>query len=315
MSYPLAYPPASSRSPSDASRQAGFGSTRPVTDLPSGSSSLLFRYGRGGVAMSGPRVGRADARVIRRRLSERDMAILCQVTELRLMSGRQIEAVHFPSELHATAATAARHCRRVLARLVDARLLVRLPRQVGGVRAGAEGFTYGLGPIGHRILNQDGSRLRVHEPGNGFVDHQLAVSQLVVELTRASRIGQLELLTVLGEPACWRTVPAIGRSVLRPDLFLVVAAEELEFRWFVEIDRDTHRGPALLRKARLYESYYQSGVEQAAHRVFPRVAWITPDAERSERLERLFDRSEFSHGLMTVTSLDDAIDTLAGDAP
>ena len=206
------------------------------------------------------------------------------------MSGQQIESVHFPAEQHATVATAARHCRRVLARLVDARLLIRLPRQVGGVRAGAEGFTYGLGSIGHRILNQDGSRLRVHEPGDGFVDHQLAVSQLVVDLTRAGRNGQLELLTVQGEPVCWRTVPAVGRSVLRPDLFLTIAAGELEYRWFVEVDRDTHRSPALLRKARLYESYYQSGVEQAAHWVFPRVVWITPGKERAAQLERLLDR-------------------------
>ena len=263
--------------------------------------------------MSARRVGRADARVLRRRLSERDMAILCQVTELRLMSGRQIEAVHFPAEQHATAATAARHCRRVLARLVDARLLIRLPRQIGGVRAGAEGFTYGLGPIGHRILNQDGSRLRVHEPVIGFVDHQLAVSQLAVDLTQASRRGQLELLTVLGEPTCWRTVPAVGRSVLRPDLFLVIAAGEMEYRWFVEVDRGTHRGPALLRKARLYESYYQSGVEQATHDgVFPRVVWITPDKERAAQLERLLGRVGFSDGLMTVSTSDDAVRVLAG---
>ena len=264
--------------------------------------------------MSARRVGRADARVLRRRLSERDMAILCQVTELRLMSGRQIEAVHFPAELHATGATAARHCRRVLARLVEARLLVRLPRQVGGVRAGAEGFTYGLGPIGHRILNPHGSRLRVHEPGDGFVDHQLAVSQLVVDLTCASSRGQLELLTVLGEPACWRTVPAVGRSVLRPDLFLTVGAGELEYRWFVEVDRDTHGGPAVLRKARLYESYYQSGVEQVANGVFPRVAWITPDKERAAQLERLLSRSGSSDGLMIVTTNSDAVRALAGDA-
>ena len=40
MSYPLAYPPASSRTPCDTSRQAGFGPTRPVTDLPFDSCSF-----------------------------------------------------------------------------------------------------------------------------------------------------------------------------------------------------------------------------------------------------------------------------------
>ena len=109
-------------------------------------------------------------------------------------------------------------------------------------------------------------------------------------------------------------MPAVGRSVLRPDLFVTIAAGELEYRWFVEVDRDTHRSPALLRKARLYESYYQSGVEQAAHGVFPQIAWITPDTERAARLERLLGRGGFSDGLMTVTNVDDAVSTLAGGA-
>ena len=38
MSYPLAYPPASSRTPGDTNGQADIDSTRPVTDLPLGSS-------------------------------------------------------------------------------------------------------------------------------------------------------------------------------------------------------------------------------------------------------------------------------------
>ena len=130
----------------------------------------------------------------------------------------------------------------------------------------------------------------MHEPGESFVDHQLAVSQLVVDLTLAGRDGQLELLTVEGEPACWRTVPAIGRSVLRPDLFLAIGNGELEYQWFVEIDRGTHHSRALLRKARLYESYYQSGAEQAAHGVFPRVIWIAADVGRAERIARDAER-------------------------
>ena len=42
MSYPLAYPPASSRTPGDTSRQAVFLGTRPVTDLPFCSSLSLL---------------------------------------------------------------------------------------------------------------------------------------------------------------------------------------------------------------------------------------------------------------------------------
>jgi hypothetical protein len=262
--------------------------------------------------MSGSRFGRGDVRELREGLSSRDMEIVSQVAELRLMSGRQVEVLHFPPERHATAATAARLCRRVLARLVADRSLVRLQRQVGGLRAGSHAFIYGLGPTGHRLLQADGSRLRAYEPSVAFVDHQLAVSQLVVDLTLAGRNGHLELLTVEAEPACWRTLPAIGRSVLRPDLFLAIGKGELEYRWFVEVDRGTHRSPALLRKAQLYESYYRSGVEQATHGVFPRIIWVTPDDVRAERVRAVLNSGGFSDGLMQVTSSADALSSLIG---
>jgi hypothetical protein len=261
--------------------------------------------------MSSSRLSSSKVRELRDHLATRDREILIQLAELRLMSGRQIEVVHFPAERHATEATAARHCRRVLARLVRDRLIARLPRRVGGLRAGSHAFVYGLGPVGHRLLHE-GSRLRPHEPAQAFVDHQLAVSQLVVDLIVASRHGRLDLIAVEGEPTCWRTIPATGRAVLRPDLFLAIGQGDLEHRWFVEVDRGTHRSPAILRKAALYESYYQSGVEQAAYDVFPRVAWLAPDGNRVDALRRLFARGSFSSGLMLVTTSRDAPDALAG---
>lgn len=263
--------------------------------------------------MSGRRIGRAEVLDLGQRLSGRDWAIVWQVGELRLMSGRQVEAVHFPTEQHATAATAARHCRRVLERLVRERLLVRLERQVGGLRAGSQTFIYGLGPIGYRLLHKDGTRLRTYEPGLAFVGHQLAVTQLVVDLIVASHRGQLEFLGVQGEPACWRSVPSIGRAILRPDLFLMIGAGELEYRWFIEIDRGTHHASSLLRKARLYESYYRSGVEQANHQVFPRVVWITPNQARAEAVQKVVDASEFTPGMMVAVPAQNALRLLAGD--
>lgn len=262
--------------------------------------------------MSPSRAGRLGLAELGRELAERDRAVVIQVGDLRLMSGRQIESIHFPADDYATPETAARCCRRALNRLVRERLLVRLPRQVGGVRGGSGAFVYGLGVVGHRLLHDDGSRLRVHEPGGAFVEHQLQVTQLVVDLTLAARSARFELLQVEGEPSCWRKLPEVGSVVLRPDLFLVVAAAELEYRWFVEVDRGTHRAPALLRKARLYERYYRSGVEQAAFGVSPRVLWITADAFHAERLRELFSRDEFTTGLMLVTTAARAEATLRG---
>jgi hypothetical protein len=100
--------------------------------------------------------------------------------------------------------------------------------------------------------------------------------------------------------------------VLRPDLFLAVGASELEYRWFVEVDRGTHHRPAVLRKARLYESYYRSGVEQTTHGVFPRVVWITRDGTRAARLRHVLKGGELTAGLMLVTTFDEALSVLAG---
>jgi hypothetical protein len=134
----------------------------------------------------------------------------------------------------------------------------------------------------------------------------------VVDLVLASRRRKLEIVAITGEPDCWRRIPSIGRALLRPDLFLALAAKEYEYRWFVEVDRGTHHRPAILRKARLYESYYRSGVEQATHGIFPRVAWIAPNAEQVERLNEILGGSEFTPGLMIVATSEEAPLVLAG---
>ncbi len=244
--------------------------------------------------------------------ASRDLQLVHQVAELRLMSGRQIEAVHFPADAHASPETAARHCRRVLGRLVRNGVLRRLDRRVGGVRAGSASFVYTLGSAGHRLLDDDRVRPRRYEPSEVFVRHQLAVSQLVVDLVLTARSDQLELLRVEGEPACWRSVPAVGRVVLRPDLFLEVGVAELSYRWFVEVDRATHHRPAVLRKAGLYESYYRSGVEQSTHGVFPRVLWVTPTTSRAVALRKTLDGGKFTAGLMVVATAGEAIPVVAG---
>jgi hypothetical protein len=68
----------------------------------------------------------------------------------------------------------------------------------------------------------------------------------------------------------------------------------------------------VLRKARLYESYYRSGAEQATHGVFPRVVWIVSDNGRAERLRDLLGGSEFTSGLMVVATSDEAPFVLGG---
>src|ERR1051326_2725294 len=115
--------------------------------------------------MTSERMSKARFAKLAAQLSERDRAVVEDVGRFRLLSARQIEALHFRSEDHATRLTAARTCRRVLDRLVRGRLLARLQRRtIGGVWAGSASYIYGLGPIGHRLGDEDGPRRRLREP-------------------------------------------------------------------------------------------------------------------------------------------------------
>src|SRR5919197_6204346 len=135
-------------------------------------------------------LGRRGLAQLRGFLSERDLEVIRSIAEHRFLTTRQIEALHFAD--HATELAGARVCRRVLARLTDERLLARLQRRVGGVRAGSASFVYALGPAGGRLI--DGQRRRVIEPSTTFLTHTLAVAQTHVELAQAARQSQLELV-------------------------------------------------------------------------------------------------------------------------
>lgn len=241
---------------------------------------------------------------LRHELSERDLAIVRQVADLRLMSARQIQAIHFPAAAHGNLAAATRARQRVVARLVRDRLLLSLERRIGGVRAGSAGLVLCLGVVGQRVLRLDGPRRRAYEPTDRFVDHSLSVSQLVVDAQLAAHTGRLDLLSVQSEPACWRVcTDRYGRSMLRPDLYLALGVGEYELRWFIEVDRATESLPTVLRKCRLYARYYQSGAEQAASGVFPRVCWVVPDDTRGERIRHAITRDQqLPAGLFVVTT-------------
>jgi hypothetical protein len=255
---------------------------------------------------------------LRERLSARDLKIIRQVAELRLMSARQIQALHFPDAVHDNQLAATRARQRVLARLTSDRLLSRLDRRIGGVRAGSAGLVLALGPIGQRIVQAHGPRRRFYEPTLRFFDHTLAIAQLVVDLSVAGRGDLLDLLDCQAEPQCWREFGGMGgRQVLRPDLFVAVGSGEYELCWFVEVDRASESLPVIVRKCHLYADYYQSGKEQDGHGgVFPRVCWVAPDERRAEAIGRAVRRDRSLPGrLFVVTSSARAVDVLRGVTP
>jgi hypothetical protein len=266
---------------------------------------------------SSPRLVRVSASRladIAQQLTDRDQAVMELVADLRLCSGAQLERAFW---WQGSAEARGRRARRSLKRLTSWRVLDRLPRSIGGVRAGSRGFVYGLGPVGARLMASDGRKRRLGTPGARHVDHTLAVAELVVRLREAERAGRLELLAADAEPACWRTYsgPLGGRLVLKPDLFVRCGAGSYEDRWFVEVDRATEAAATITGKGRQYLAHFRSGAEQRSHGVYPRVLWSVPDVARAEVVaEALAGLSAPVVGLFVVCCHDDAVDRLAEES-
>jgi hypothetical protein len=260
---------------------------------------------------------------ISREMSERDVAALRFVHDSRFASGQQLtRAFWLTGDPESNAARAGR---RALKRLTDWRVLERLPRRIGGRRTGSDGFVYHVGRAGVRLLAARGIHgPRVEVPGTLHLVHTLATTELALRLREADRDGTLECIEVQQEPACWRRFPGPmgARRVLKPDLFLRIAAagvegaaEALEDRWLVEIDLSSEAGRTIAGKAGVYLEHYRSGREQHDHGTYPRVVWLAPDERRVEQIRQVLKRQPAeARRLFTVCLFEDAIQLLATEA-
>lgn len=151
-------------------------------------------------------------------------------------------------------------------------------------------------------------------PGERYLAHALAVSQLYVDLIRATRWGLAELLAFDPEPACWRrySSPYGARLTIKPDAYVRLGVGDYELSWFIETDMASEAPVTLLGKARRYIDYWRTGTEQAARDVFPRVAWIAPDAARAEVIAGTL--ADLPHlELFATTTADEAVSLLTAE--
>ncbi len=216
---------------------------------------------------------------LRESLSERDWEIISTLARVRVATAAQLESLHF-------ADVARRRARRRLASLTGRRVLARLPRTVGGPKAGSSGHVYALDVAGQRLsdLAAGGRPGRPWVLGAAFLAHSLAVTEVYVRLVLAERQGTLRVIRFSAEPKSWRSFfgPGAARVVLKPDACAVLLVDGDEDHWFVEVDISTESAPTLARKCNLYRSYWQSGAEEAESGVFPRVLWLVPNERRAE---------------------------------
>lgn len=249
-------------------------------------------------------------------LSDQDQAVISFLADVRLATG-----VHIARRLWASKTATDRQAyaaRRSLRRLEGWRVLDRLPRRVGGVRAGSASIVYCLGPVGRRLLARYGlESKRLTAPGDRFVRHTLAITELITRLYEADLAGDLDLIELETEPRSWRAFVGLmgARLVLKPDLFVRIGSGAFEDRWWVEVDLATEAGPAVLSKAKVYLSHFRSGEEQRRQGVYPRVVWAVPDKRRAEQVTNALN--ELSPGvgrLFSVWLYDEVVGRFASEA-
>lgn len=251
---------------------------------------------------------------LRSELADRDWQIIATLERVRLATSGQLEDLHFAN-------VSQRRARRRLETLTELRILTRMPRRVGGVRAGSRGHVYALGMAGQRLSDLDRDR-RPRPPravGERYVNHVLAVTAVYVRLILAERAGMLRLGRFDGEPASWRTFfgPGGGRVTVNPDAYAVLILDGDEHHWFLELDLSTEHAPTIARKCAVYRSYWQSGTEEARTGVFPRVLWLVPDQARAEVLRSVIRRQSGEAAELFDVALSGAVveRVLQGAAP
>lgn len=249
-------------------------------------------------------------------LSRRDIAILCDLSRVRLLTGAQLERLHFARLANKNARGSAR--RRSLGRLVGLGMVSTLPRRVGGERAGSAGLIYTLDARAQRerALWQPATDppqpTRARRPwaiGWLFVSHGLDVAELYVRLREDERAGRLTLLRFDAEPASWHQT---FDGLMKPDAYVVLEANGWERHWWIEVDRATESLPTLSRKLDRYLDLFKSG-QPGPDGLLPRVLVTTPDARRRQQVQGLLTQLPASGEVIRVADFESAVRLLPGE--
>jgi hypothetical protein len=243
-------------------------------------------------------------------LSARDWAILRTLDQVRLASGGQLERLHF----HNLAGRSRAVVRgRVLKRLTDDRVLLPYERRIGTANRGSAELAYVLDSAGQRLARLRTNRedpeqpaRRPRRPGERFVAHSLAVTELYVALVERRRIGSFRLEAFEVEPA-WPN--GLGGWV-KPDAYLKLRNGDVADYWWYEADLATESLPTISRKLRVYVDFVTRG-QLGPEDVMPRVVVGVPTDKRQWAVQR-----EVSHlpdpadMMFRVTKLQDVADLL-----
>lgn len=225
------------------------------------------------------------------RLSPRDWSIISTFNHVRIATGSQLERLHF-HELTGRSRSVKRAL--VLKRLVDVRVLATLPRRVGTANRGSAQQRYVLDSAGQRLVRlraaRESRRLQVRRPrtpGDRFVEHTLAVSELYVALVERSRGAGFAVAKFQAEAdAYW---PDGAGSWIKPDAFVQLTRRTMTHYWWYEADMATEDLSTTIREKLLtYVNFVQRG-QLGPDKVVPRVSIGVPGNKRQDNIQALVD--------------------------
>lgn len=272
------------------------------------------------------RVSAARVERLANLLGPRDRQILGDLHRVRVLTGAQLDRLHFS---HVALTARDRTRRRTMSRLVEWRAVTSLERRVGGVRAGSAGLVFALDSAGQRVLERqrlaageqaESSRIRrPRTPRPLFLGHTLAVSELYVALRDVERrTSGLAVEAFDAEPAGWWP-DGVG-GWLKPDAYVALATADFVEHTWIEADRSTESLPTLRRKFLAYLGFINRGGLGPAG-VVPRVLVTVPDQRRLDDVEREIRRLPppgtelFSVALHSSAAEHLAAELLAPDEP
>jgi len=245
-------------------------------------------------------------------LSARDWAIVGTVYLIRLASGRQLERLYF-GQLAGRSRSVMRW--RVLKRLVDARVLTTLDRRIGTSHHGSRGLRYALDTGGQRLIrlraNRESLDIRIRRPrlpGERFVAHTLAVTELYVTLVERSRLGGFVLETFQADAAAYW--PNGLGGWLKPDALVALRGSKSRYYWWYEADLATESLPTMRGKLGAYLDFVHRG-QLGPHDVVPWVLIGVPDAKRQAAVQSIVNQLPAPAGEMfLVARMADAINIM-----
>lgn len=249
------------------------------------------------------------------RLSPRDWAVLATVNRLHLVTGGQLQRLHFADLATEGASRSSRA--RTLARLVRWRILLPLPRRIGGQGHGSAELVYALDTAGNRLLRLAASNhnqlVRIRRPavpGERWTNHVLDVAKLYVELVEVDRVGRLTLRDFRAEPAAWWP-DGLG-GWLKPDAYTAVSNGEVDHLWWIEVDRGTESLPTVQRKLRAYLDFDRRG-GVGPRNAMPRLLVTVPTDQRRHAIARWIKTQPAPAGeLLHVSLHEPAVRYVAG---